>query len=197
MQNKYNENNKEKIETIRAGLDRPVVLIGLMGVGKTRIGHMLGEALSLDFVDADDEIEAAAGMAIADIFEQFGEDYFRDGERRVMMRLLGEGVKIIATGGGAVMNPETAQAIWDGGLSIWIRADIPVILDRTARNDKRPLLRVEDPEAVLRDLAAVRYPVYEQADMVLESGHGSPEYVLEEALDALYDYVSGNKAEKR
>ena len=158
----------DKISYIRQRLDRPIVLIGLMGAGKSRIGRMLGHALEMSFVDADDEIECAAGMSVSEIFERYGEPYFRDGEKRVMARLLGEGVQVIAAGGGAVMTPETADAIWKKSLSLWIKADIPVIVERTARNDRRPLLQTENPEKVLKELAEKRYPVYQKADIVVE-----------------------------
>lgn len=188
---------KTKQEHSAAGavisLDRPVVLIGLMGAGKTRIGRLLGEALGVEFIDSDDEIEKAAGMSVADIFECFGEKSFRDGEARVLRRLLGDGVKVIATGGGAVMTPETADLIWNESLSIWLKADIPVILERTARTDKRPLLQVPDPERILRALVERRDPVYQRADIVIESGDEDAERVLEKVLEALRRYSKEEK----
>ncbi len=175
---------------IRARLDRPVVLIGLMGSGKTRLGRLLSDALGLPFADSDDEIENAAGMSVAEIFERFGEDYFRDGERRVVRRLLEDGVKIIATGGGAIMNAETAALVWEKAVSVWVRADLSVMLERTGRNDRRPLLRRGDPEAILKDLMAKRYPVYEKADIVVDSHSGAVETIVDQALEKLDEFLN-------
>ncbi|MCB1556598.1 MAG: shikimate kinase [Alphaproteobacteria bacterium] len=187
---------KDNKDAIRAHLDRPIVLIGLMGAGKSRIGRMLAEALDLPFCDSDDEVEKAAGMSIPDIFECYGESAFRDGEKKVIRRLIEDGIQVIATGGGAIMSSETAALIKDRALSVWIRADIPVILERTARTDKRPLLRVDNPEAVLRALAEKRYPVYAKADITVDSGNGEAEDVLNRALKGLADYLSRAEAER-
>lgn len=174
---------------VRERLNRPIVLIGLMGAGKTRIGRALAQALDLGFTDSDDEIEKAAGMSIADIFEKFGEDYFRDGEKRVIERLLAGGVRVIATGGGAVMNPATAEKIWNDTISIWIRADLPVMLERTGRSNRRPLLRDGNPEEILSRLAAARYPVYEKANVIVESHAGPVEAILNQALSRLDEFL--------
>lgn len=174
---------------IRDRLDRPLVLIGLMGSGKTRIGKALAGALGLPFVDSDDEIEKAAGMPIADIFDRFGEPYFRDGERRVIERLLDGGVRVIATGGGAVMHPETAEKVWEDTISIWVRAEMPVMLERTARSDRRPLLRNGNPEEILSALAETRYPVYGKADIAVDSHNGPVEAILNQALVKLRDHI--------
>ncbi len=182
------------VEDIRARLDRPIVLIGLMGCGKTRIGRLLAEALGLPFADSDDEIEKAAGMAVADIFDRFGEAYFRDGEKRVIQRLLDGGAQVIATGGGAVMTSGTAEAVWNDTISIWIRAEIPVMIERTGRTDRRPLLRNGDPERILKDLAEKRYPVYAKADITVDSHNGPVDSILNQALEALRDYLYGECA---
>ncbi len=181
--------DRDIADDIRARLDRPLVLIGLMGTGKTKLGKLLASTLGLPFVDSDDEIEKAAGMTIAEIFDRFGEAYFRDGEKRVMARLLDGGVRVIATGGGAVMNPDTAALVWDKSISLWIRADMEVILERTARNDRRPLLRSGDPEKILRELAEKRYPVYEKANIAIDSHRGPAESILGQTLDKLDSFL--------
>ncbi len=177
------------IYEIRARLNRPLVLIGLIGSGKTRIGRALAGALDLPFIDSADEIEKAAGMRIADIFDKFGETYFRDGEKRVIDRLLDDGIQVVATGGGAVMNPETAQRIWDDTISLWVRAEMPVMLERTGRNDRRPLLRGGDPEEILSGLAEKRYPVYEKANIVVESHNGPIDAILNQTLAKLHEFL--------
>ncbi len=146
-------------------IDRPIVLVGMMGVGKTSIGKKLAERLKLAFVDVDDEIEAAADLNIAEIFERFGEDYFRDGERRVIARLLDGEPKVIATGGGAFINDETRALIKHTALSIWLSADIEVLVERVSRRNHRPLLTGKNPRDVLLDLSKSRDPVYAQADI--------------------------------
>ena len=176
-------------EEIRRRLDRPVVLVGMMGAGKTRLGRLLSRALALEFVDSDEEIEKAAGMTINEIFDRFGEPYFRDGEKRVVRRLLDGGVRIVATGGGAIMQPETAAAIARDAVSIWIRADIKLMASRATRGEKRPLLRHGDPEEVFRNLAAVRDPVYARADIHIESHDEQHEGILTRALEGLYGHL--------
>jgi shikimate kinase len=141
-------------------LNRPVVLVGLMGVGKTTVGRRLAARLGLPFVDADQEIELAAGLKIAEIFERFGEDHFRDGERRVIARLIDGRPKIIATGGGAFMNDETRALILERATAVWLDADIDTLATRVSRRDNRPLLRGKDARTVLQELATVRNPVY-------------------------------------
>lgn len=153
--------------------ERPLVLIGLMGVGKTTIGRRLAQRLSLPFVDADEEIESAAGMPISEIFERFGEPYFRDGERRVIARLVDGSPKVIATGGGAFMNEETRSLILARATAIWLDSDIDTLVDRVRRRSTRPLLKNRDPREVLRELAAQRNPVYALAPIHVRS-HPSP-----------------------
>ena len=143
---------------------RSIVLVGMMGAGKTSIGRRLAAALGLAFVDADSEIETAAGMAIAEIFARHGETYFRDGERRVINRILSENQIVLATGGGAFMNAATRARIAERGISIWLKADVAVLLQRVRKRANRPLLQAQDPEQVLRQLTDERYPVYALAD---------------------------------
>jgi shikimate kinase len=150
-------------------IQRPLVLVGMMGVGKTSVGRRLAERLGLDFVDADDEIELAAGLTIAEIFEKFGEDYFRDGERRVIMRLVNGQPQVIATGGGAFINDETRTLIKEKALSIWLDADIDILVDRVSRRGHRPLLSGRDPREVLIELGKSRNPIYAQADIHVRS----------------------------
>ena len=154
-------------ETVWTG--KPIVLVGLMGAGKTTVGRRLAQRLGLPFVDADHEIEAAAGMTITDIFDRFGEPYFRDGERRVIARLIDGLPKVIATGGGAFINEETRTLILGHATAIWLEAAPAVLADRVQRRDTRPLLRGRDPETVLTELAAIRNPFYAMAPIHVES----------------------------
>lgn len=184
-----NISDKDLAGLVGKRLDRPVVLVGMMGAGKTRLGRMLAHSLALDFVDSDEEIEKAAHMTINEIFDRFGEPYFRDGEKRVVRRLLDGGVRVIATGGGAVMTPETADAIRADAISIWIRADIAVMVERATRGEKRPLLRDGDPVTIFENLAAERYPVYGQATITVSSNDDPRRPVLRQALEGLHDYL--------
>lgn len=155
---------------VRQRLDgHPIVLVGLMGAGKTTVGRRLAEKLGLTFVDADHEIEIAAGQTIPEIFARHGEAYFRDGERKVIARLLENGAQVLATGGGAYMNGDTRSAIRAHGISIWLRADFDLLMRRVRRRSNRPLLQNDDPEAVMRKLIAERYPVYAEADITVDS----------------------------
>ena len=157
-------------ETVRQRLgERPIVLVGLMGAGKTSVGRRLAEKLGIPFVDADHEIEAAAGKPIKEIFADHGEAYFREGERRVIQRLIGNGAQVLATGGGAYMNEETRERIQRHGISVWLRASLPILMKRVAKRQDRPLLQADDPETVMRGLIEKRYPVYSQADLTVES----------------------------
>lgn len=164
---------------------QPIVLVGLMGVGKSTVGKRLAHRLGLPFVDADNEIEEAAGMSIADIFAQFGEPYFRDGERRVIQRLIDGRPKVIATGGGAFVNDATRALILSDALAIWLDADIDVLVERVRRRDTRPLLRGKDPASVLRELAAVRNPLYAQAHIRVPSNNAPHEATVRAILDAI------------
>ena len=164
---------------------RPIVLVGLMGSGKSTIGRRLAQRLDMPFADADDEIERAAGMTISDIFARFGEAHFRDGERRVIERLMTAGPLVLATGGGAFMNDETRALIQKNGVSIWLDADIPTLVDRVARRSHRPLLKDRDPAEVLRELAAVRNPVYAQAHIRVSSAANPHDHTVRAILEAL------------
>jgi shikimate kinase len=149
--------------------NRAIVLVGLMGAGKTSIGRRLAERMGLPFVDADIEIEKAAGKSIPDIFADHGEAHFRDGERRVILRLLENGKQILATGGGAFMNAETRAAIKSHAISVWLKAELDVLLKRVAKRGGRPLLENRDPAEVLQNLINQRYPVYALADITVDS----------------------------
>lgn len=149
--------------------DKPIVLVGLMGVGKSTVGRRLAARLGLDFVDADAEIELAAGLTVAEIFERFGEAHFRDGERRVIARLIDGMPKVIATGGGAFMNEATRALILERATAVWLDADLDTLTQRVARRDNRPLLRGKDARSVLGELAAVRNPVYALAPIHVRS----------------------------
>ena len=164
---------------------RSIVLIGLMGCGKTSTGRCLARRLGLPFVDADTEIEWAAGMSVSDIFAKHGETYFRDGERRVMARLLAEGPRVIATGGGAYLNEQTRAGISAAAISIWLKADLDVLWRRVRRRGHRPLLKTEDPEATLRGLMEQRYPVYDRADLTVISRDGPHDAVVDDTMAAL------------
>jgi shikimate kinase len=164
--------NDAEIGAIAARIDRPVVLVGLMGVGKSTVGRKLAALLKTDFVDADEAIEEAATLSIAEIFERFGEPYFRDGERRVIARLIDEGHGVIATGGGAFVDTETRALLLERAIAVWIDCPLPTLVQRTARRDTRPLLRVGDPAETLARLHRERAPYYAQAPIQVTSEPG-------------------------
>ena len=164
---------------------RSVVLVGMMGAGKSTIGRRLAARLRLPFLDADIEIEAAACMSIPDIFATHGEPYFRDGEARVIARLLDNGPAVIATGGGAFMREETRSRIRDKAVSIWLKADADVIMKRVKRRADRPLLQTEDPAATVSRLLEAREPVYQSADLTIWSRDVPHDRIVDECLDAL------------
>ena len=165
--------------------DRSVVLVGMMGAGKTSVGRKLAAKLGLPFVDADAEIEEGAQLTIPEIFERFGEAYFREGERRVIARLLAGGPRVLATGGGAFMNASTREAIAAHGMSIWLKPDVEVLLARVRKKSNRPLLKTQDPEATLRRILAERSPTYALADFTIESREGPHDLVVETILRRL------------
>ena len=164
---------------------RSLVLVGMMGAGKTSIGRRLAATLNLGFIDADVEIESAAGMTISEIFANHGEPYFRDGERRVIARILSEGPAVVATGGGAFMNVATRQRIAEKGISIWLKADVDVLLQRVRKRSNRPLLQAQDPEQTLRQLTQERYPVYALADYCVVSRDGPHHAMIDQILETL------------
>lgn len=169
-------------------LPRTIVLVGLMGAGKTAIGRRLATRLDLPFVDADQEIERAAGCTIENIFAMYGEPAFRDLERRVIARLLREPVHVLATGGGAFMDPDTRDLIAESGISLWLRAELDVLVGRTARRGNRPLLKQGDPRETLRRLIEIRYPVYASADITVDSRDGPLEQTVDEVVSAIDGY---------
>ena len=185
---------KEPRQTSGYGVDKPLVLVGLMGAGKSCIGRRLASALGLEFIDADAEIEAAAGCSIEDIFERHGETAFRDGERRVIARLLDQPAHVLATGGGSFMDPETRALIKTSAISIWLRADLPLLVKRTARRNNRPLLKRGDPAQILERLMKERYPVYAEADITVDSQDGPPEVTVERTRAAIESYLNGTAA---
>jgi shikimate kinase len=171
---------------------RSIVLVGMMGVGKSSIGRRLGARLGVPFVDADTEIEKAAGMSIADIFVRHGEADFRSGEARVIARLLESGPQVLATGGGAVMNADTRAAIKVKGVSIWLSADLDVLMRRiNKRKNDRPMLQTADPAATLRLLSVEREPVYAQADITVQSREVPHDAIVGEIMRALADFLNG------
>lgn len=182
---------RKKIErelAIKLGT-RSLVLVGLMGAGKTTVGRRLSVRLGLPFVDADAEIEAAAGKSISDIFAEHGEAHFREGERKVICRLLREGPLVLATGGGAFMNDVTRQAIAEAGISIWLKADLDTLMRRVRRRDHRPLLKQPDPEAVMRDLMEKRYPVYANANLTVDTHDAPHQTIVEDIVACLRLYL--------
>lgn len=169
--------------------ERSIVLVGLMGSGKSTIGRRLAQRLGMAFADADDEIEDAAGMTITDIFAKFGEAEFREGERRVIARLLAGKPHVLATGGGAFINEETRALILKDSLCIWLDADIPTLVERTARRSHRPLLKGRDAGKVLRDLAAVRNPIYAEAHIRVSSAASPHEHTVRAIMEALSQWT--------
>lgn len=172
---------------------RTIALVGLMGVGKSSVGRRLANALELPFRDADSEVEAAAGRSISDIFADLGEEAFREGERRVIARLLDQAPHVLATGGGAFMNPQTRALIKSKAISVWLKADLDVLARRVGRKDTRPLLAGRDPLEVLQTQAEVRYPAYAEADVAVETGDAAHQVTVEQLIRALTDYLEASE----
>jgi shikimate kinase len=168
---------------------RTIALVGLMGVGKSSVGRRLANALELPFRDADNEVEAAAGRSISDIFTDLGEPAFREGERRVIARLLDQPPHVLATGGGAFMNPDTRTLIKSKAISVWLKTDLEVLVRRVSRKDSRPLLRGKDPLAALREQAEARYPAYAEADIIVETGDAAHHVTVDQVIRALSAYL--------
>jgi shikimate kinase len=164
---------------------RAIVLVGLMGAGKTKIGRRLATRLNLPFFDSDEEIESAAGETIEEIFANRGEAVFRDGERRVITRLLQGPVHVLSTGGGAFMDPATRRIIADRGVSVWLRAGLDVLFARVSRRSNRPLLKTPNPKAVLAELIERRHPIYAEADLTIDSGDGPSDATASRVIAAL------------
>lgn len=180
---------------IRSGLKgRNIVFVGMMGAGKSAIGKRLAVNLDLPFVDADAAIEEAAGMSIPDIFETFGEDHFRDGERKVIARLMADDPMILSTGGGAFMNDQTREFISRKAVSIWLRAELDVLMERVKRKDKRPLLKTEDPEATMRELMEEREPYYAKADLTVQSRNESHGSIVLATVESLLNFLDEEHA---
>lgn len=176
---------QRNIKSASPAFSRPIVLIGMMGVGKSTVGRRLAARLGLTFVDADEEIEKAAGMTITEMFERYGEGHFRDGERRVIARLMDGRPKVIATGGGAFIQDETRALILDGAVAVWLDADIDILVDRVSRREGRPLLKGRDPRIVLTELADIRNPVYAMAPIHVRSVAAPHETAVEKIVKAL------------
>ena len=179
----------EGMAALKRRLDRPVVLIGLMGAGKSTIGHRLAGLLGVRFVDSDAAIEEAAQRSVGEIFAQFGEGYFRDGERRVIARLLDDNHGVVATGGGAFANPETRALILSRGIAVWLDCDIETLVARTRRKDTRPLLKSGDPREILTRLHAERAPAYAEAPIRVASGDVPHHQTAMRILEAIEQWL--------
>ncbi len=180
----------EAMDVIRHRIGkRSIVLVGLMGCGKSSIGKRLAARLGMPFIDADEEIEKAAGKTINDIFAEHGEAHFRDGERKVIARLLAAGPQVLATGGGAYMNAETRSRIHGDGIAVWLKADLPILMRRVLKRDTRPLLRNGNPEATMRALIEARYPVYAEADLTVESRDEPHDVIVAELASRLAQWL--------
>ena len=175
-------------------LDRPVVLVGLMGVGKSTVGRRLARRLALDFVDSDAAIEDASGYSAAEVYERFGERDFRDGERRLVARLIEGEVRVIATGGGAFVDPRTRELLNERAITVWLDAPVEVLAERTGRRDTRPLLRNDDPKGTLERLNQERRPSYAEAHVHVRSGEGPHRDVVEAIVEAIERYLDGRAA---
>ncbi len=170
--------------------DRAIVIVGMMGAGKSSIGRRLAQTLRLDFVDSDDEIEKAANLTIPEIFETYGEAHFRDGEQKVIARLLSDDAKVVAVGGGAFENPKTRATISKNGLSIWLKADLDTLMARVRRRSHRPLLKTADPEATMLRLMEAREPNYALADITVTSRDAAHSEVVQACLEALQEHFA-------
>lgn len=179
----------DEIRAIAARIDRPIVLVGLMGAGKSSVGRKLAALLDTPFADADEEIEKAAQLSIPEIFAQFGETEFRDGERRVIARLMDEHQGVLATGGGAFCNDETRALILERGIAVWLDADIDTLVQRVSRKDNRPLLRNGDPKEILMRLHAEREPAYSQAPIHVKSENGPHQRTVAHILKAIDQWL--------
>ena len=177
-------------------LPKPLVLVGLMGAGKSAVGRRIAAKMNIPFIDADSEIEAAAGCSIEEIFALHGEPAFRDGERRVVTRLLEtEPVHVLATGGGAFLDSGTRALIKEKAISVWLRAELDILFERVSRRSHRPLLKTADPKGTLAELIALRYPIYAEADIIVDSGDGPISVMVDRVIAALTAYLSKENME--
>lgn len=175
-------------------LDRPVVLVGLMGVGKSTVGRRLAKRLGLPFIDSDSEIEETVGLPWGEVFERYGEDDYRDGERRLVARLIDGQVRVIATGGGVFVDPRTRTLLKERTITVWLDAPVAVLAERTSRRDTRPLLKNENPKATLERLAGIERAAYAEADIHVRSGDGAHRDVVDAVVRALKEHVAGRSA---
>jgi shikimate kinase len=189
MTNTDTELSQKEIDALAKRIDRPIVLVGMMGVGKSTVGMKLANLLELPFVDADDEIERAARMSVSEIFERYGEPSFRDGERRVIARLVSERPAVIATGGGAFCNDETRALILEKTIPVWLDSDLDTLVERVSRKDNRPLLRGGDPREILTRLKREREPFYSQAPIHVTSQPGPHEQTVQQILKAIEQWL--------
>jgi shikimate kinase len=180
------------VQKLRGRLNRPIVLVGLMGAGKSTVGRRLARRLGLPFVDSDNAIEDAAGCSAAEVFERYGERDFRDGERRLVARLIDGEVRVIATGGGAFIDPATRKLLNEKAITIWLDASVQVLAERTSRRDTRPLLRNDDPQGTLERLSDERRPSYSQAHIRVTTGEGAHSDVVDSIIEALNQRLAGN-----
>ncbi|MCG8492092.1 MAG: shikimate kinase [Sneathiellales bacterium] len=185
---------KETLSDLSSAEEKSIVLVGLMGAGKSSVGRRLATALNLPFKDADTEIEIASNLSVPEFFEKHGEAAFRDGERKVIARLLSGPQHVLATGGGAYMDPQTRSLIAKQGRSVWLKADLDTLHKRCMKRNTRPLLRTGDPKKILHDLMETRYPVYAEADVTVESSDGPHEAVVDLIIHALKDFNGENSA---
>ena len=176
---------EDQSNSVMPSIEQTIVLVGLMGAGKTTVGRRLARRLGLDFADSDFEIEKAAQMTVGDIFSTYGEDYFRAGERRVISRLMNGPPRVLATGGGAFINEETRALMKEKSITIWLDAALDVLIERTSRRDTRPLLQDGDPEGILKKLLEARGPIYAQADIKIQSSDGPHDAVVNSIIQTL------------
>lgn len=188
----HNINTEEAVEFLRNHLRRPVVLVGMMGVGKTAVGRKLADRLGFDFKDSDRIVEEKAGRSVTEIFDTDGEEKFRQAERNSILEVLSSGPCVLATGGGAVMNAETRKAIKSKGLSVWLKLDLANIVRRLENADDRPLLKKGDPKKILQDLMSAREQLYAEADIHLESQDGKASETVGALINSLYAHVKND-----
>lgn len=192
--NNLKRKRKKTSPRLRYPLRKSISLVGLMGSGKTTIGVRLARRLGLLFVDSDHEIEIAAGYSVSEIFEKFGEEEFRKGERRVINRLISEDKKIVlGTGGGAFMDPKTRGRLKRQSIVIWLKVDVDLLVERTSKRDTRPLLKTGDPQEILQKLTEERYPIYKEAHITIESGIGPHDKVVNDIIWKLNKYLAYEK----